>query len=96
MRYLTLSLRVDNPTTQDVGIGFPTDYLRLRSKEVTSAPTDTTLPLRIMAGTTGVTGTVLFLMPQSDTTFTLEWLAHANPVYDPVSPAQVNTPIAFP
>jgi hypothetical protein len=95
MRYLTLSLRVDNPTTQDVGIGFPTDYLRLKSREVTSAPTDTTLPLKIMAGTTGVTGTVLFLMPESDTTFTLEWLAHANPVYDPVSPTQVNTPIAF-
>ncbi len=98
MRYLTLSLRVDNPTTQDVGIGFPTDYLRLKSAEVTSAPITgtTTLPLKISAGTTGVTGTVLFLMPESDTAFTLEWLAHENPVYDPVSSSQVNTLIAFP
>jgi hypothetical protein len=98
MRYLKLALRVDNPTTQDVGIGFPEDYMRLKSTEVTSAPIvdTTTLPLKISAGTAGVTGTVLFLMPESDTTVTLEWLAHRNPVYDPVSDIQVNTPIAFP
>ena len=97
MRYVILSLRVDNPTSHTVAIGFPQDYLRLKSVEVTSAPLadTTTLPLTIDAGTTNVTGTVFFLMPENDTAFTLEWLVSKNPVYDPVSDTQVNTPIQF-
>ena len=97
MRYVILSLRVDNPTSHDVVIGFPEDYMRLKSTEVTSAPiVDTmTLPGHAPANTTNVTGTVFFLMPENDTTFTLEWLVSKNPVYDPVSDTQVNTPIQF-
>jgi hypothetical protein len=34
-------------------------------------------------------------MPENDTAFTLEWLAHGNPVYDPVSNTQVNTDVQF-
>jgi hypothetical protein len=97
MRYVILSLRVDNPTSHTVAIGFPQDYLRLKSAEATNAPLadTTTLPLTIDAGTTNVTGTVFFLMPQNDTAFTLEWLVSTNPVYDPVSNTQVNTAVQF-
>jgi len=97
MRYVILSLRVDDPTSHTVAIGFPEDYMRLKSTEVTSAPLvdTTTLPLRIDAQTTNVTGTVFFLMPGNDTSFTLEWLVSKNPVYDPISDTQVNTPIQF-
>jgi hypothetical protein len=97
MRYVILSLRVDNPTSHDVVIGFPEDYLRLKSTDVTSAPiVDTmTLPGHAPANTANVTGTVFFLMPGNDTAFTLEWLVSQNPVYDPVSDTQVNTPIQF-
>ena len=95
MRYAILSLRVENPTSHTVAIGFPQDYLRLKSTEATTAPLadTTTLPLTIDANTTNVTGTVFFLMPENDTSFTLEWLVSKNPVYDPVSDTQVNTPI---
>jgi hypothetical protein len=97
MRYVILSLRVDNPTSHDVVIGFPEDYMRLKSTDATSAPiVDTmTLPGHAPANTTNVAGTVFFLMPENDTTFTLEWLVSKNPVYDPVSDTQVNTPIQF-
>jgi hypothetical protein len=98
MRYVILSLRVDNPTSHDVVIGFPEDYLRLKSTDATSTPiVDTmTLPGHAPANTTNVTGTVFFLMPEHDTSFTLEWLVSKNPVYDPISDTQVNTPILFP
>jgi enoyl-CoA hydratase/carnithine racemase len=97
MRYVIFSLRVENPTSHAVAIGFPQDYLRLKSTEATSAPLadTTTLPLTIDASTTNVTGTVFFLMPQNDTAFTLEWLVSTNPVYDPVSNTQVNTDVQF-
>lgn len=97
MRYVIFSLRVENPTSHTVAIGFPQDYLRLKSTEATSAPLadTTTLPLTIDASTSNVTGTVFFLMPQNDTAFTLEWLVSTNPVYDPVSNTQVNTAVQF-
>jgi hypothetical protein len=97
MRYVIISLRVDNPTSHDVVIGFPEDYMRLKSTDATSAPiVDTmTLPGHAPANTTNITGTVFFLMPQNDTAFTLEWLVSKNPVYDPVSNTQVNTAVQF-
>ncbi len=97
MRYVILLLRVDNPTSHNVNIGFPEDYLRLKSADATSVPiVDTmTLPSPAAANTTNVTGTVFFLMPENDTAFIVQWLVSTNPVYDPVSNTQINTPIQF-
>jgi len=73
--YITVTLKVDNPTSSDFN-GYWGDYIRLKSGNTTSAPTtDTTLPLNFAAGSTGSTGNVFFVMPQGSTSFTLVMLA---------------------
>jgi zinc-ribbon domain len=93
MRYVVLTFNVDNPTSGNVNIGFVSDYMRLKSGDITNNPADginTTLPLGINANTTGVSGTVTFLMPGNDTAFTLIFLAMPSGI-DPHSNVQVNT-----
>lgn len=93
MRYVVLTFNVDNPTSQSVNIGFVSDYMRLKSGGIMNGPADginTTLPLQINPNTTGVSGTVTFLMPGNDTAFTLIFLAIPNGI-DPHSNVQVNT-----
>ena len=95
MRYVVLTFNVDNPTSGNVNIGFVGEYMRLKSGDITNSPAqsygrDSTLPTTINAQQTGVSGTVTFLMPESDTAFTLIFLvAHGGA--DPVSTVQVNT-----
>ncbi len=75
--YITVTLKVDNPTSSDFN-GYWGDYIRLKSGNTTSAPTtDTTLPLNFAAGSTGSTGNVFFVMPQGSTSFTLMMLARS-------------------
>ncbi len=88
MRYVVLTFTVDNPTAKTVYIN-STSYARLQSGNVTNAPQDTTLPV-VNSGTTGATGTMIFLMPANDSTFTLQFLP-ASHYYDPPSSVQVNT-----
>jgi hypothetical protein len=90
MRYVVLTFNVDNPTSGNVNIGFPDEYMRLKAGGVTNASSDTTLPITIDANTSGITGTVTFLMPGGGTTFTLELLVSQGGA-DPSSTVQVNT-----
>ena len=48
MQYVTVSLKVDNPSSQDFN-GYWGDYLRLKSGTITSPPNDATLPLGFVA-----------------------------------------------
>ena len=94
MLYVVLTFNVDNSTSGNVNIGFVGDYMRLKSGDITNSPDQSnisaTLPTTINAQQTGVSGTVTFLMPASDTAFTLIFLvAHGGA--DPVSNVQVNT-----
>lgn len=95
MRYVILTFNVDNPTSGNVNIGFVGEYMRLKSGDITNSPAqgygqDTTLPTTINAQQTGVSGTVIFQMPENATAFTLIFLvAHGGA--DPVSNVQVNT-----
>lgn len=89
MRYVVLSFNVDNPTSGNVVIGFTDEYMRLKAGDIMNPTMSTTLPLVINANTTGVSGTVTFLMPGNDTAFTLIFLAH--PGGQPQSSVQVNT-----
>ena len=92
MRYVVLTFNVDNPTSGSVNIGFTSDYMRLQSGGIKNNPADginTTLPLSINANTTGVSGTVAFLMPGNDTAFTLIFLKSSG--IDPQASVQVNT-----
>jgi zinc ribbon protein len=83
--YITVTLKVDNPTSSDFN-GYWGDYIRLKSGNTTSAPTtDTTLPLNFAAGSTGSTGNVFFVMPQGSTSFTLMMLTR--PTSPPINAA---------
>jgi len=53
-------------------------YARLKSGDIINSPTGNTFPVDIAAGTTGTTGTVTFLMPQNNSSFTLTMLARTN------------------
>ena len=89
MRYVVLSFKVDNPTSNNKTIGFANEYMRLKAGSDVNSPADgisTTLPLGVNANTTGATGTVTFLVPQGNTAYTLIFLAAQN-----YSNVQVNT-----
>ena len=86
-RYIVVTLKANNPTQNNFYV-FPDDYARLHAGTTTSPPTDNTFSSSIAAGTTGSTGTITFLMPQSATSFTLIML----PRTDTTPPAtQVTT-----
>ena len=77
MRYILITLKADNPTSNTF---FPdmSTYARLKSGDIINSPTGNTFPVSIDAGTTGTTGTVTFLMPQNNSSFTLTMLARTN------------------
>ncbi len=71
MRYIVVSLSVDNTLSQEAITGSPFSYIRLQSGNSTFSPADTTLPVSFDADLTGKSGTVTFLVPQKSTNFTL-------------------------
>jgi hypothetical protein len=78
MRYVILTFKVNNPTSNNIVIGFTDEYMRLKAGGITTSSVSTTLPLYANANTTGVTGTVTFLMPDNNTAYTLIFLAVQN------------------
>jgi hypothetical protein len=75
MRYVVLTFKVDNQTSNNTAIGLTGDYMRLKAGGATNSPVDTTLPLYANANTSGATGTVTFLMPENNTAYNLIFLA---------------------
>jgi len=71
MRYVVITLSVDNPLSQIAITGSPFTYIQLRSGNNSYTPVDTTLPVSFDTGVTGKSGTVTFLVSQKSTTFTL-------------------------
>ncbi len=71
MRYITVTLKVDNTLSQVAITGSPYDFIRLKYGNITALPKNTTLPVAFDAGAVGVTGTVSFLVPQNTRSFTL-------------------------
>ena len=71
MRYITLTLKVDNTLSQVAIPGSPYDYIRLKFGNTTALPKNTTLPVAFDAGAAGITGKVSFLVPQNTKSFTL-------------------------
>jgi zinc-ribbon domain len=75
MQYVTVSLKVDNPSSQDFS-AYWGDYFRLKSGGTTNAPsTDTNFPTSFAAGSSGGTGDVDFIMPAGSTSYTLIFLS---------------------
>jgi hypothetical protein len=77
MRYIVLTLKVDNTSSNVYFPGMSTNA-RLKQGGITNAETSDTFPGEISAGTTGSIGTVTFEMSQSSNAFTLIMLAQAN------------------
>src|SRR5438034_3455 len=63
MRYITVSLKANNPTQNSFYV-FPNDYARLQAGTTTPPPSVNTFSSSIAAGTTGSTARITFLMPQ--------------------------------
>ncbi|HVB21766.1 MAG TPA: zinc-ribbon domain-containing protein [Ktedonobacteraceae bacterium] len=76
-RYITVTLKADNPTTSDFYL-FPDTNVRLSAGSSVNPPTAYTFNSAIAAGTTGTVGTITFLAPQSSSSFTLTMLAQPN------------------
>ncbi len=77
MRYIVVTLKLGNPTSS---VFYPemSTYARLKSGDIVNSPTSDTFPVDVAAGTTGTTGTVTFLMPQNNSSFTLTMLARTD------------------
>jgi len=88
MKFLTLTVRIDNPLTQEAISGSPFDYMRVRAGGTTATPIYTTVPVSFAVGETGKTGTATFLIPQKSTTCTFILLSQ-----DPGGSGQASTDI---
>jgi hypothetical protein len=71
MRYLILTLKVDNPLDEIAIPGSPYDYAQLQANNTPGKLINTTLPVAFEVGASGKVGTLTFLVPQGDTSFTL-------------------------
>ncbi len=71
MRYVVVTLSVDNTLSQTAIPGSPFDYISIKTSNITITPVDSTLPVSFAAGVNGKMGTVTFLVPQTATTLTL-------------------------
>ncbi|SRR6266480_1764703 len=71
MRYVIVTLKVDNTLSQVAITGSPYDYIRLKFGNTTVSPKQTTLPVSFYAGASGQVGTVAFLAPLNTKSFTL-------------------------
>ncbi|HVB74406.1 MAG TPA: zinc ribbon domain-containing protein [Ktedonobacteraceae bacterium] len=74
MRYVTLTISVNNTLSQTVISGSPYVYARLKSGNTLAVPVDSSLPLSFQSGASGVAGTLSFLVPQKSTAFSLIFL----------------------
>ncbi len=75
-RYITVTLKADNPATNNFYLD-PSTNTRLSAGSLVSPPTNNTFNT-IDAGTTGSIGTITFLVPQNSGSFTLTMLAQPN------------------
>jgi hypothetical protein len=81
--YIVVTLGAVNSTGSDFS-AYPGDYLRLKSGDTTSSPTDFTFPVSVASQSNG-SGTVTFSMPQGNTSFTLMMLTR--PASPPINAA---------
>ncbi len=71
MRYLTLTLQVENTLSQVAITGSAYEYMSLHYANHTALPKHATLPVAFEVGAAGVTGSVSFQVPQNIQSFTL-------------------------
>jgi cytoskeletal protein RodZ len=74
MVYVIVTLRADNHTGSSY-IGFPNNYMLLKTGDTSTPPADYSFPTEVGIGQTNATGTDNFLMPQGSTDYTLIFAA---------------------
>ncbi|GAC1392168.1 MAG: hypothetical protein NVS4B11_02440 [Ktedonobacteraceae bacterium] len=85
MTYITVSFTIDNPSQKDVD-EYWNSYMRLKAGDTTSSPdSNTDFPLDFAAGSSGKTGSVVFLVPQGNTSYTFILLANSSNQINQVS-----------
>lgn len=89
MRYLILTLKVNNPLFQTAIPGSPYDYVQLTANNAAIPLVNTTLPVSFDGGASGKGGTVTFLVPQDAPSFVLTL---SNPAVDGFAGSK---PVAF-
>lgn len=91
MLYLTVTMKVDNPTQQDYS-RYWGDYIRLQAGDTTNSAEvlATDFPIGFPAGSSGKTGTLVFKVPDNAASYTLIFLPDtANQVSQATIPFQV-------
>jgi hypothetical protein len=73
MRYITVTLKVDNTLSQVAIAGSPYEYMRLLYGNTTALPEQITIPVSFNVGAVGISGSASFQvpLPQNTTSFTL-------------------------
>jgi hypothetical protein len=71
MRYITLTLKVENTLSQVAITGSPYEYMRLRYGNRTALPQYATIPVAFNVGVADVTGSASFQVSQNTRSFTL-------------------------
>lgn len=78
MLFVTVTLKVDNPTSNGFS-AYWGDYFRLQAGSAISAPnSDSNFPTSFAANSTGGTGSLIFAMPQGNTSYTLIFLSQGS------------------
>ncbi len=82
MRYATLLLKVDNTLSQIAITGSPYEYMRLQYGNTSVVPAFSTIPVAFQVGAVGVTGTVVFQVPQQVSSFSLVFIPQKGDIGD--------------
>ena len=78
MMYVTIDFKLDNPSQNGVS-EYWNSYMRLKVGDVVSSPdSNTDFPTDFPAGSSGKTGSVIFLVPQGSTAFTFILLTNSS------------------
>ncbi len=78
MMYVTIDFKLDNPSQNGVS-EYWNSYMRLKVGDTVSSPdSNTDFPTDFPAGSSGKTGSAIFLVPQGSTSFTFIVLANAS------------------
>ena len=78
MMYVTIDFKLDNPSQNGVS-EYWNSYMRLKVGDTVSSPdSNTDFPTDFPAGSSGKTGSAIFLVPQGSTSFTFILLANSS------------------
>ncbi len=85
MRYVTVTLNVNNPLMETVIAGSPYTYMHLKTSTTEVAPVSASMPISVDPGVSSKTGMVTFQIPQEGSVLTLTLSTQGNSGFDPAT-----------